>query len=255
MKKYVVANQKGGVGKTTVTINLAGGLGEAGKQVLVIDMDAQANSTFSLLGTRTPAPSVYDLMIDQTEQAPLAHVITATPVKGVSIIPSNRQSMRGAERELAGMIGEQVLLSNKLRTLNSGYDYVIIDAPPSLGVLTINAITAADEVIIPVAPGVFAMQGIEDLFELIRLIRERLDRPQLKVAGFLLNFYEGTNVSKEILGDLQKYFPEAVFETQIPKNVSLEEAHSRQGSIFQHVPKSAGAQAFARLVQEILNHE
>jgi chromosome partitioning protein len=148
-----------------------------------------------------------------------------------------------------------VLLSNKLRHLNTAYDYVIIDAPPSLGVLTINAITAADEVLIPVAPGVFAMQGIEDLFELIRLIRERLDRPHLKIAGFLLNFSDGTNVAKDVRRELQRYFSDAVFETQIPKNVSLEEAHSRNGSIFQHARKSAGAQAFAQFVQEILSHE
>lgn len=253
MKKYVVANQKGGVGKTTVAINLAGGLAAVGKTILLVDMDAQANSTFSLLATRAPEPSVYDLMIDQDVE--FADVILRTHVAGVDILPSNRQSMRGAERELAGMIGEQVLLSNRLRELNPGYDYIIVDAPPSLGILTINAITAADEVIIPVAPGVFAMQGIEDLFELIRLIRERLDRPNLKVAGFLMNFYERTNVSRDIAADLQKYFGSAVFATMIPKNVSLEEAHSRDGSVFQHAPNSSGAQAFAELTQEILNHD
>ena len=118
----------------------------------------------------------------------------------------------------------------------------------------VNAITAADEVIIPVAPGVFAMQGIEDLFELIQLIRDRLDRPNLKVTGFLLNFYERTNVSRDVAADLQKYFGSAVFETQIPKTVSLEEAHSRDGTVFQYAPHSSGAQAFAQLTQEILNH-
>ena len=253
MKKYVVANQKGGVGKSTIAINLAGGLVEVGKKVLLVDMDAQANSTFSLLATRAPEPSVYDLMVD--EDVGFEDVIMRTQVEGVDIIPSNRQSMRGAEREFAGMIGEQVMLSNRLRTLNQGYDYIIIDAPPSLGILTINAITAADEIIIPVAPGVFAMQGIEDLFELIRLIRERLDRPNLKVTGFLMNFYERTNVSRDVAADLQKYFGSAVFETMIPKNVSLEEAHSREGSVFQHAPNSSGAQAFAQLTQEILNHD
>ncbi len=253
MKKYVVANQKGGVGKTTVAINLAGGLAAVGKTVLLVDMDAQANSTFSLLATRAPDPSVFDLMVDQ--DVAFEDVILRTHVERVDILPSSRQSMRGAERELAGMIGEQVLLANRLRALNPSYDYIIIDAPPSLGILTINAITAADEVIIPVAPGVFAMQGIEDLFELINLIRERLDRPNLKVMGFLMNFYERTNVSRDVTADLQKYFGNAVFETVIPKNVSLEEAHSRDGSIFQHAPNSSGGQAFAQLAQEILNHD
>lgn len=253
MKKYVVANQKGGVGKTTVAINLAGGMASAGKTVLLVDMDAQANSTFSLLATRAPNPSVYDLLVDQ--DIAFSDVIMRTHVEGVDVLPSNRQSMRGAEREFAGMIGEQVLLSNRLRALDPSYDYLIIDAPPSLGILTINAITAADEVIIPVAPGVFAMQGVEDLFELIRLIRERLDRPNLKVTGFLMNFYERTNVSRDVAADLHKYFGSAVFETKIPKNVSLEEAHSRDGSVFQHAPNSSGAKAFALLTQEILNHD
>jgi chromosome partitioning protein len=253
MKRYLIANQKGGVGKTTVAINLAGGLAEAEKKVLAIDMDAQANSTFALLGTRVPELSVYDLMMDQT--VTLDDVIQHTHIARVDILPSNRQRMRGAEREFAGMIGEQILLSNRLRDLRSDYDYIIIDAPPSLGILTINAMTAADEVIIPVAPGVFALQGIEDMFELIRLIRERLDRPHLKVAGFLMNFYERTNVSRDVSNDLRKYFGSDVFETQIPKNVSLEEAHSRQGSVFQHEPQSTGAQAFTQLVREILNHE
>jgi chromosome partitioning protein len=237
-----------------VTVSLAAGLADIDKRVLVVDMDAQANSTYSLLGTRTPSPSVYDLMIDQAGEVSPTDVIMATHISGVDIIPSNRQTMRGAERELAGMIGEQVLLSTKLRHLQPAYDYIIIDAPPSLGVLTINAITAADEVIIPVAPGVFAMQGIEDLFELINLIRDRLDRPHLKIAGFLLNFADGTNVAKDVQSDLQKYFSDAVFKTQIPKNVSLEEAHSRNGSVFQHARKSTGVQAFAQLVQEILSH-
>lgn len=252
MKKFVVANQKGGVGKSTVAINLAGGLAAVGKRSLLVDMDAQANSTFSLLSTRAPANSVYDLMVDQDVQ--FDDVILQTQVAGVEILPSNRQDMRGAEREFAGMIGEQLLLANRLRGLDRDYDFVIIDAPPSLGILTINAITAADEIIIPVAPGVFAMQGIEDLFELIQLIRERLDRPHLKVTGFLLNFYERTNVSRDVAADLQKYFGSAVFETRIPKNVSLEEAHSRDGTVFQYAPNSSGAQAFAQFTQEILNH-
>lgn len=252
MKKYVVANQKGGVGKSTVAINLAGGLATAGKRVLLVDMDAQANSTFSLLATRAPERSVYDLMVDS--DVTFEDVILETQVDGVEILPSNRQDMRGAEREFAGMIGEQVMLSNRLRDLDRNYDFVLIDAPPSLGILTINAITAADEVIIPVAPGVFAMQGIEDLFELIQLIRTRLDRPNLKVTGFLMNFYERTNVSRDVAADLQKYFGSAVFETMIPKNVSLEEAHSRDGTVFQHAPTSSGALAFAQLTQEILNH-
>ncbi len=252
MKKFVVANQKGGVGKSTVAVNLAGGLSYVGKRVLLIDMDAQANSTFSLLATRSPELSVYDILTDRNSS--FEDVICPTQVPGIDILPSNRQNMRGAERELAGQIGEQTILATRMTDLNREYDFIIIDAPPSLGVLTINAITAADEVIIPVMPGVFAMQGIEDLFELIQLIRERLNRADLKVSGFLLNFFERTNVSRDVADDLQKYFGSAVYETRIPKNVSLEEAHSRSGTIFQHAPNSSGAIAFAQLTEEILNN-
>lgn len=255
MKKYVWSNKKGGVGKTTGTINLAGALARLGYKVLVVDMEAQANASFVFLGTRIPEPSIYDLLIDQDGDVSLSEVIYQTQVENVDIIPSHKEKMDGAERDFSNLIGQQVLLSNRLQELdNSTYDFIVIDSPPNLGILTVNSLTAADEVIVPIKPGVFAMQGIEDLFKIIKLVRERLKIP-LKVAGFILNEVERTNVSKDVYSELNNHFGEQVFKTQIPKNVSLEEAHSRLGTVFQHSPESKGAQAYMSLVEELLNHD
>jgi chromosome partitioning protein len=255
MKKFVWANKKGGVGKTTGSSNLAGAFAQAGYRVLVIDMDPQANLTYVFLSDRTPSVSVYDLMTDADNAMPIRDVIVPTQVKGVDILPSHKVAMDGAERELSGVIGEQVLLASRLRELpQDAYDFVVIDSPPNLGILTVNAITSADEVIIPVRPGVFALQGIEDLFNIIRLVQTRLNRPDLKVAGFVINEVDQTNVARDVHTELRGHFGNAVFETQIPRNISLEEAHSRTGTVFQHAPKSKGAQAYMDLVQEIIKH-
>ena len=256
MKKYVWSNKKGGVGKTTGSINLAGGLAQAGRKVLVVDMEAQANTSFVFLGTRTSTPSVYELLIDQDNEVAICDVIFQTDVPGVDIIPSHKEKMDGAEKDFGNIIGQQVLLANRLKEIDeNAYEFVIIDSPPNLGILTINALTAADEVIVPIKPGVFALQGIEDLFKIIRLVQQRLNRPELKIAGFLLNEVERTNVAKDVLAELQSHFGEAVFNTQIPKNISLEEAHSRFGTVFQYEPQSKGAQAYMNLVEELLHHE
>lgn len=255
MKKFTWANKKGGVGKTTGSSNLAGGLAELGYKVLVVDMDPQANLTYVFLGIRTPKLSVYDLITDQEDNVKLSDVISHTQVKGVDIIPSHNRTMDGAERELSGIIGEQVLLANRLQALDSkDYDFVVIDSPPNLGILTINAITAADEIIIPVRPGVFALHGLSDLLTIIKQIQVRLKRPNLKIAGFVLNEIEQTNVTKDVLENLRTHFGDIVFENQIPKNVSLEEAHSRLGTVFQHAPKSRGAMAYLKLSKEIAGH-
>lgn len=255
MKIYVWANKKGGVGKTTGSSNLAGGLAQAGYRVLAIDMDPQANLTYVFLGERTPAISVYDLMIDADNSVSIHEAIVPTQIKGVDILPSHKVAMDGAERELSGVIGEQVLLASRLRELDpDAYDFVVIDSPPNLGILTVNALTSSDEIIIPVRPGIFALQGIEDLFSIIKLVQTRLNRPDLKVAGFVINEVDHTNVARDVQGELKKQFGSAVFDTQIPKNVSLEEAHSRLGTVFQHAPKSKGARAYMALAKEIIKH-
>ena len=250
---YAIANKKGGVGKTTTTINLAGALAVLGQKVLVVDMDDQANTTYAFTGQRTPTPSLYELLVDTENQVQVTDVLCASAVPGIDILPANKDTMQGFERDVHGTVGEQLLLHSVLAELApAAYDYILIDLPPSLGTSTINGLFAADEIIIPIEPGVFALQGIQDLDAIIKLIIKRLHKSTLKVAGFLITKKEKTNVAADTLAILQQTFGSQVFTSMIPKNVALEEAHSRKGTIFQHAPHSAGALAYLALAKEIL---
>ena len=252
VKTIAIANQKGGVGKTTTAVNLAGGLAALGKRVLVIDTDSQANATFALTTHRTTSPSIYHLLTATSTR--LADVIRPAGEPNIDLIPSDQTAMKGIERELSGVVGEQTLLYNVLLDLPADrYDFVLIDTPPHIGPLMINAIVASERVIIPVQPGVFSLQGIKDVQELVNLAVMRLGRSNLRVLGILVNFKEYTNVSKDTVNILTQTFDGAVFTTQIPKNVSLEEAHSRGGSIFQYAPTSPGAIAFQQLAEEVIS--
>ncbi len=256
MVTYAIANKKGGVGKTTTTINLAGAFATLGKKVLVVDMDDQANTTYAFTGQRTRTPSLYDLLLDSDNRVNISQVICSSGVAEIDILPANKDTMQGFEREVQGAVGEQMLLQGVLAQLARGtYEYVLIDLPPSLGTATINGLYAADEIIIPVEPGVFALQGIQDLYEIIKLIIKRLNKSDLKVTGFLITKKERTNVAADTIDILQRSFGDQVFATMIPKNVALEEAHSRKGTIFQHAPNSAGALAYLALAKEILQDD
>jgi len=248
MRKIVLANQKGGVGKTTTAVNLAVGLSEIHKKrVLLIDLDPQANATFSLLGYQEPDITVQDVLLG--DDAP-QNAIFRDVAPNLDLIPSDID-LAAAETQLPGAIGGQTRLRNKLAHI-SGYDFIIIDAPPSLGLLTINALTAADEVIIPVSVSVFALKGIVQLERTISQVKNNLDRPDLRIGGVLCTLDDHTTAASEVKAAIRARFGDLTFDTIIPKNISIEEAHSKTESLYTYAPASTGAAAYMALVEEVL---
>jgi chromosome partitioning protein len=256
MRKIVIANQKGGVAKTTTAVNLANGLAMSGYQTLLIDMDPQANATFAILGSQELQCSTYDLLI---RDEPIIEVIRSTRQANLDIVPSHID-LAGAEVELISRVGGQTRLRTKTNELAETpiaqkYEYLIIDAPPSLGFLTINSLAAAEEVFLPVSASVFALNGIAMLEDTIRQVRRELNCPQLHISGVLCTMYEDTNVAKDVFAQIQEYFGHAVFKTVIRKNIKLEEAHSRAESIFTYAADSKGAEGYRELVKEVISRE
>jgi chromosome partitioning protein len=249
MKRIVIANQKGGVAKTTTAVNLAWGLALAGHRTLLIDADPQANATFAVLGPKEPKLSTYDLLI---HDQPIDTIIRPTKDTNLDILPSHID-LAGAEVELISKVGGQTRLRTKLNEANLPYVYIVIDAPPSLGFLTINALAASHDVLIPVSAGIFALSGIAKLENTITQVRRELNSPDLRISGVLCTMFDNTNVARDALTELQNYFKEMVFHTVIPKNIKLEEAHSRAESIFAYAPDSKGAEAYQDLVKEIMS--
>jgi chromosome partitioning protein len=249
MRVISVANQKGGVGKTTTAVNLAFGLAKAGKSTLLLDMDPQANTTLAVVGMSEPEETIYHVLI---HDLPLSQVILSSSQDNLSLVPSDID-LAGAEAELIGQIGGQSLLRNKLRSgLDRDYDYIIIDTPPSLGVLTINALAASREILIPVSASFFALKGLTQLEMIIAKVRDRLDAGDLDISGVLVTLYDYTNVAKDVYAFLkQRYGPKA-FETMIPKNIKVEEAHSRSRNVYDYAPRSKGALAYAMFVEEVI---
>jgi chromosome partitioning protein len=253
MRRIVIANQKGGVAKTTTAVNLATGLGMVGQQTLLIDMDPQANATFAVLGDEPETNSAYDLIIHSRA---LSEVIRRTNRPNLDIVPSNID-LAAAEVELISKVGGQTRLRSKLNEISQSmhYDFVIIDAPPSLGFLTINALAAADEVIIPVPASVFALKGIQRLEETISSVRTDLGCPALHISGVLLTVVDATNVSRDVRTEVEERFNSLVFRTSIPKTIKIEESHGRTQSIFEYAPNNSAATAYSALVQEVLHRE
>ena len=249
MRKMVIANQKGGVGKTTTAVNLATGLARRGQPTLLVDLDPQANATYALLGSHEPTATVYDLLIGRQ---PLEQVIIPSRQEGLDLLPSDID-LAGAEVDLLSAIGGQTRLRAALERSRLPYAYLVVDTPPSLGLLTINALAAVEEVIIPISASLFAMKGLAQLRETITKVQDSLHRPELTIGGVLATLYDHTKVAKEVLSTLREHFPGKVYEAVIPKNVKLEEVYSRGLSIYEYAPQSKGAEAYARFVQEVID--
>ena len=249
-KVISVANQKGGVGKTTTTVNLSTLLAKKGKKVLLIDTDPQGNATSGLGITKELELSVYDILVGDTT---FEETVQDTAVKNLKICPSNI-SLAGAEVELVSMMSREQRLKVKLDEVKDQYDYVLIDCPPSLGLVTLNAFTASDSVLIPVQCEYFALEGLGQLLNTVNLVKKHLNK-SLEIEGALLTMYDArTNLSNQVVKEVKKYFENKVYKTVIPRNVRLSEAPSYGMPITIYDPKSKGAKAYEKFAKELLKN-
>lgn len=249
-KVIAFSNQKGGVGKTTTCVNLSAYTARAGKRVLVVDMDPQGNAS-SALGffERKDKKSVYEVLVGDIEAA---GAVKKTETEGLDIITSSGD-LAGAELELAQvMIGRERVLDEKLEKVKEGYDFVFIDCPPSLGLLTVNSLAAADGVVVPIQCEYFALEGLSQMMNTIKLVKKFL-RPAIEVEGVVITLYDGrAKLSKGVVGEIEKVFGDKVYLTKIPRNVRLAEAPSYGKPVSDYDPKCAGAQAYEKLAEEFL---
>ena len=247
---YAVVNQKGGVGKTTTTVNLAAYLATFGKKVLLIDIDPQSNAGVGLGVDRTQIKEcLYNVLIEGT---PIKDTIIKSNISNLDVLPSTPR-LAGAEVELVGMDPRETRLKDSLAEIKSEYDLLVIDCPPSLSLLTVNALTAADEVIIPIQCEYYALEGISQLTHTLELVRESLN-PALKIRGIVLTMFDPrTLLSSQVAEEARKYFGNKVFKTVIPRNVRLAEAPSFGQPILFYDPGSKGAEAYENLCREVLD--
>lgn len=244
-----IVNQKGGVGKTTTTVNVASFLAKEGQRVLLVDMDAQGNATSGVgLDPRNLPHSMYDVL---TNTSPIADALFETVVSGLHIIPAN-VDLAGAAIELVNQEEREYRLQHALTPLIHAYDFILIDCPPSLGLLTINGIVAASEILIPVQAEYYALEGLGQLLRTIELVQQHL-RPDVRVLGAVLTMHDRRNrLSQEVFEEMYKHFPHHVFRTTIPRNVRLAEAPSFGKPISEFDRFSKGARAYAKLAKEII---
>lgn len=243
-----VANQKGGVGKTTTSINISAMLAKKNKKVLLVDADPQGNATSGLGISKNTGFSTYDVLINEVE---IPNVIQKMELKNLDICPANT-SLAGAEVELVSAVGREYRLKDKLDKVKEYYDYIIIDCPPSLGLITLNALSASDSVLIPVQCEYFALEGVGELLKTIELVKKYYNR-SLIIEGALLTMYDQrTKLSNQVVSEINKYFENKVFETVIPRNVRLSEAPSYGLPIVIYDPLSKGARSYDKFVKEFL---
>ena len=248
-KVIAIANQKGGVGKTTTAINLSAGLAYRGRKTLLVDCDPQGNATTGMGVDRSRVKSIYDVML---RDVPAADAITST--RFGDIIGAS-PDLAGANIELVNMPGREYVLMHKLRSIRNRYDYIFIDCPPSLELLTLNALIAADSVLVPVQAEFYALEGLSDLSGTIRRINQRMN-PALKLEGLVLTMYDSrTKLALDVEATLREHFPGLVYETTIPRNVRLSEAPSHGKPCLAYDSSSKGAKAYLQLADEFLKQQ
>ncbi len=249
MRRIAWLSEKGGAGKSTSAINTAAGLARLGHRTLLVDLDPQGNASMVMLEGRGPGPpTVADLLLDQ---AGADEAIRPTRVPGLDIIPANA-SLADANLALAGELGRERRLRLALEPVEGDYEFVVLDTPPTRSLLTINAMTYAHEVLVPVDPGLFSLAGLGQLSKTVEEVRRFLDNRAVRIAGVLLTRAAANNVSRDVEKQVREAFGPLVFAATIPMNTAIEAAHSRYMSVLDHAPRSPGAKAYAALVREII---
>ncbi|MBL8015171.1 MAG: ParA family protein [Candidatus Doudnabacteria bacterium] len=255
-----VMNQKGGVGKTTTVINLGVYLANAGHKVLLVDLDPQANLTSGLsinvhkdgptdiTGKDSTQKTIYDLLVNSAEPA---EIIVKSQTENLEVLPAGIE-LSGAEVEMVNMMSRENILKSALAKVKKDYELIIIDCPPSLGILTINALTAADKMLIPIQCEYFALEGLGQLMNTIKLVKSKLN-PELEIGGVILTMFDNrTNLSRDVANEVRAFFKDTVFEAVIPRNIRLSEAPSHGLSIHDYDAQSAGAKAYSALATEVI---
>ena len=248
-KVIAIANQKGGVGKTTTSVNLSACLGELGQRVLLIDIDPQGNATSGLgIDKGKIEKSIYDVLVDDI---PIKDTVIGTEVDNLKVLPATIQ-LAGAEIELVASMSRETKLKKAIETIKNEYDFVIIDCPPSLGLLTINSLTAANSILVPIQCEFYALEGLSQLLKTITLIQDNLNQ-DLVLEGVVLTMFDSrTNLSGQVVQEVKNHFQQKVFKTIIPRNVRLSEAPSFGRPVIKYDPKSKGAEVYYNLAKEVL---
>ncbi len=251
-KIVAITNQKGGVGKTTTSVNLSAALARHNRKVLLLDIDPQGNATSGIgISKADVKTDIYEVLVNET---PVREAIYDVPVEGLQVIPATIQ-LAGAEIELVSVVSRERRLKKALADIKDDYDYIIIDCPPSLGLLTINALTAADTVLIPIQCEYYALEGLSQLLNTIRLVQKHLN-VNLQIEGVLLTMFDArTNLGIQVIEEVKKYFQDKVYTTIIARNVRLSEAPSYGQSIIEYDGRSKGAEAYMELAKEVIRNE